>query len=423
MATAKADLARMPAAIDELRTAARVSTQLDRIAGLLSAAASAGVPLDATSIGGLSAYLAQLVATYPDVRSLQAYRDIGAALVSGVRPPDAARLATDMAGLATVFASQPDALLFPAGASADTSLATLQQEIAALSARLPGELRGLSATFKARPDDLFIPAGLTGDAGKSVDQALAAYVSNDRSITRVYATTAADPYSGDAFDTVARVRTELIDSAVAYGPGAAVLVGGQTAAQADLKAVIADDFLRVAALTVLGVLLVLVVLLRSIVAPVYLVGTVLLSYLCTLGLTSTVFQDLLGQPGLNNFLPLMVFVLLVAIGSDYNIFLMSRVREESDRRGTTAGIRAASARTGAVITSAGVILAGTFLAMVASPLTVLFQAGVLVATGVLIDTFIVRSLLVPAITTLLGEAAWWPFTRRSAAADPTGSNP
>jgi RND superfamily putative drug exporter len=93
---------------------------------------------------------------------------------------------------------------------------------------------------------------------------------------------------------------------------------------------------------------------------------------------------------------------------------MSRIREEAESRGTSAGILAASARTGAVITSAGVILAGTFLAMVASPLTVLFQAGAMVAAGVLIDTFIVRTLLVPAITTLLGDAAWWPFGRRPA---------
>jgi RND superfamily putative drug exporter len=172
--------------------------------------------------------------------------------------------------------------------------------------------------------------------------------------------------------------------------------------------------MRVATLTVVGVFLVLVLLLRSVVAPVYLVGTVLLSYVCTLGLMSTVFEQVLGHDGINDFLPLIVFVLLVALGSDYNIFLMSRVREEAEARGTSAGILAASARTGAVITSAGVILAGTFLAMVASPLTVLFQAGAMVAVGVLIDTFVVRTLLVPAITTLLGDAAWWPFGRRPA---------
>ena len=412
-ASAAADLVRMPDAIDELRTAARVSTQLERIAGLLSMAAAAGAPLDAAAIDQLSGYLATLVATYPEVAADAAYRDAAAALVSSSEPPDAGRLAADAAALAAVFATRPDALLFPAGVSPTDATSTLRDEIGALSARLPGALRSLSASFAARGDNLFIPVGLGEDEGASVDQALAAYLSPDRTITRIYAISADDPYSAASFETVDRVRRAVAGDGAGFGAGAHVLVGGQTAAQVDLRTTISDDFVRVAGLTILGVFLVLVVLLRSVVAPLYLVGTVLLSYLCTLGLTSTFFERVLGQGGVNNFLPLMVFVLLVAIGSDYNIFLMSRVREESDARGTSAGIRAASARTGAVITSAGVILAGTFLAMVLSPLRVLFQAGVIVAVGVLIDTFIVRSLLVPAITTILGDAAWWPLGRRS----------
>jgi len=412
-AGASADLARMPDAIDELRDAGRVSTQLEQLAGLLSLAAASGRPLDDASIGQLAGYLSELGAAYPDVTSSAAYRDAVAALVSSVEPPDPTRLATDVKALQAAFANQPDAVLFPTGAaSAGGASGTLQQEIAELSARLPGELRALSETFAARADDLFIPIGLGGDTGTAVEQALAAYLSSDRSLSRIYVISADDPYSAAAFATVDRIRAAVDGDGPALGPSARVLVGGQTAAQVDLKATINEDFVRVAGLTVLGVLLVLVLLLRSVVAPLYLVGTVLLSYLCTLGLTSTYFEQVLGQAGLNDFLPLMVFVLLVAIGSDYNIFLMSRVREEAAARGTMAGIRAASARTGAVITSAGVILAGTFLAMVASPLTVLFQAGVIVAVGVLIDTFVVRSLLVPAITTLLGDAAWWPFGRR-----------
>ncbi len=409
---AAADLARMPAAIDELRAAGSVSTQLEQLGGLLSLAAAAGQPLDATSIGRLSSYLGELGAAYPAVTADPSYRDAVAALVSSAAPPDAARLLADVRALATVFAAQPDAVLFPTGAGGTGTASALQQEIGTLSARLPIELRALSATFASRADDLFVPTGLTGDAGTAVDQALAAYLSADRSVTRIYAISTDDPYSAAAFATVARVREAVAGDGADLGPDGRVLVGGQTAAEVDLKATINDDFVRVAGLTILGVLLVLMLLLRCVVAPLYLVGTVLLSYLCTLGLTSTFFEQVLGQSGVNDFLPLMVFVLLVAIGSDYNIFLMSRVREESDARGTTAGIRAASARTGAVITSAGVILAGTFLAMIASPLTVLFQAGVMVAVGVLIDTFIVRTLLVPAITTILGETAWWPMGRR-----------
>jgi RND superfamily putative drug exporter len=233
-------------------------------------------------------------------------------------------------------------------------------------------------------------------------------------VTRINVVTAEGPYSAAAFETFERVRAVAEEDSAAYGAGGRVRVGGQTAIQADLKTTINDDFFRVATLTVLGVLLVLIVLLRSVLAPIYLVGTVLLSYVCTLGFMTAIFQQVLGHDGINNFLPLIVFVLLVALGSDYNIFLMARVREEAELRGTSAGILAASARTGAVITSAGVILAGTFLAMIASPLTVLYQAGAMVAVGVLIDTFVVRTLLVPAITTLLGDAAWWPFGRRPA---------
>ncbi len=143
-------------------------------------------------------------------------------------------------------------------------------------------------------------------------------------------------------------------------------------------------------------------------APLYLVATVLISYFSAVGLSAWLFQEVLGQPGVSFYLPLMVFVLLVALGSDYNIFLMSRVREESEHRPIRDGIRIASGHTGAVITSAGLILAGTFGSMATAPLVVLFQVGVAVAIGVLIDTFLVRSILVPAITTLVGDRAWWP---------------
>jgi len=309
-------------------------------------------------------------------------------------------------------------LLFPKSLPTTAEAAAAQATIAQASARLPAEFTSLSAAFAARPDDYYIPTGLGGDAGTAAQQVVSAYVSPDGAVTRLYVVPRDDPYATGAFDTVRRVREAAVASAALFGGGTRTLVGGPTAEQTDLQATIANDFRDVALLTIVGIFLVLVVLLRAVVAPLYLVGTVLLSYLCTLGLTSTFFQSVLGQSGINYFIPLLVFVLLVALGSDYNIFLMSRVREEAERRGTRDGIRAASARTGAVITSAGVILAGTFLAMIASPLTILFQVGVTVAVGVLIDTFVVRSLLVPAITMLLGDAAWWPFGRPGRAAQP-----
>ena len=126
-----------------------------------------------------------------------------------------------------------------------------------------------------------------------------------------------------------------------------------------------------------------------------------------------VFQDILGHEGVNYIIPIIVFVLLVALGADYNIFLMSRVREEAEGKGTREGIRIASAYTGSIITSCGIILAGTFAAMMVAPIQTLFQIGFAVAVGVLVDTFVIRAVLVPAIAAMLGERNWWPGKIRS----------
>ena len=286
------------------------------------------------------------------------------------------------------------------------------EELGALTVagpRLASGLDALAATFRGRPDDLFLPTSLPGVGGESARAALGTYVSADASTVRLYVVTSEEPYSAASFETVGRLRDALATPEA--GVSRAVM-GGAIAEFADVSDTINGDFSRVSVITLAGILLVLALLLRSVVAPIYLVLTVLLSYGTSMGLASWIFQGLLGQPGVNYFIPLMVFVLLVALGSDYNIFLMSRVREESEGRELREGIRLASARTGAVITSAGVILAGTFAALTMSPLLVLVQVGVIVSLGVLIDTFIVRSLLVPAIAALLGDLSWWPLGRR-----------
>jgi RND superfamily putative drug exporter len=261
------------------------------------------------------------------------------------------------------------------------------------------ELGQLAAAFGAA--DLYAPPDLA-----------TAYVSSAGDVTQLYVTTTTNPYDTKSFDAVRSLRTLMAGQAAGFGPAATTYVGGATAEYADVQSTISSDFLRVAVITIVGILIVLVLLLRALAAPAYLVLTVLLSYSASLSLSAFLIQTVFGQPGINYFIPLMVFVLLVALGSDYNIFLMSRVREESAVRPLRQGIRAASARTGTVITSAGLILAGTFGALITSPLQLLFQVGVTVGLGVLIDTFIVRSLLVPAITAFIGEWAWWPFHRR-----------
>jgi RND superfamily putative drug exporter len=302
--------------------------------------------------------------------------------------------------------------LSDAESAAATTAAMTAAERAALS------LRELGLDLAADPaHDLYLPTGLTGDAGAALERMVAEFVSADGAISRLVVVADSDPYSTEALDTVGRIRAAMATATPSL-PGARALVGGSTAEFADIQATIASDFQRVAVITVIGILLVLMLLLRSVVAPLFLVATVLLSYATTLHLAGGLFQDVLGQAGANYFLPLLVFVLLVALGSDYNIFVTSRIREESRNRPIREGIRIAAARTGTVVTSAGIILAGTFAALMTAPLELLFQVGAAVAMGVLLDTFVVRSLLVPALTAVFGDWSWWPSRAHPRTATP-----
>ena len=295
-----------------------------------------------------------------------------------------------------------------AGGAAGADAAALQA-VADTAGKVRADAATLAAEFAAQPErDYLIPRGLGGDAGTGIDRLLSTYRSNDGTVARIYVIPSDDPYSSAASATVSRIRTAVAADGAAFGAGSRILIGGTAADQADIQSTIQKDFERVAILTVIGVLIVLILLLRALIAPLFLVGTVLLSYVTTLHLAGFIFQDLLGQSGATFFLPLLVFVLLVALGADYNIFVTSRIREESETRPIREGIRIASARTGAIVTSAGVILAGTFAAMMIAPLQVLFQVGAAVAMGVLLDTFVVRSLLVPALTAVFGDWSWWP---------------
>ena len=150
------------------------------------------------------------------------------------------------------------------------------------------------------------------------------------------------------------------------------------------------------------------VLLRALVAPLLLIGTVILSFFAALGVGAVVFDVVFGFPGSDPSLPLFAFVFLVALGIDYNIFLMARVREETRTYGTREGMLRGLAVTGGVITSAGIVLAGTFLVLGVLPLIFLTEIGFVVAFGVLLDTFIVRSILVPALVLDGGPKVWWP---------------
>ncbi|MFD5414277.1 MMPL family transporter [Streptomyces nojiriensis] len=190
--------------------------------------------------------------------------------------------------------------------------------------------------------------------------------------------------------------------------GADALVGGYTAQQFDTQQTAARDRAVIVPVVLGIILLILVALLRSLLVPVLLVATVALNFLATLGVSALVFEHLLGFSGTDASVPLYGFVFLVALGVDYNIFLMSRVREESFTVGTREGVLRGLVTTGGVITSAGVVLAATFAALMVIPLAFLVQIAFIVAFGVLLDTLVVRSLLVPALIIDIGPRVWWP---------------
>ncbi len=211
-----------------------------------------------------------------------------------------------------------------------------------------------------------------------------------------------NPYSSEAADLVEGVRERLAQVA----PGA--LVGGIPAENYDVEQTNERDTRLIVPIVLLVVGLILVAVLRALVAPGYLIFTVVASFAATLGLVTFAFTELLGSDGISFNLVLLAFIFLVALGVDYNIFLMTRAREEAVAHGTREGMLIALQSTGTVVTGAGLILAGTFATLILLPLEQLVQIGATVAIGVLLDTFVVRSLLIPAITYLCGERAWWP---------------
>jgi RND superfamily putative drug exporter len=229
-------------------------------------------------------------------------------------------------------------------------------------------------------------------------------------------TFAAGPDSTAAQHDLVVLRDRL---RTASGPGA--LVGGQTATDVDTAAAAAHDRLVVFPLVLLVVLVMLGLLLRAAVAPVLLTASVALSYLCSLGVSILVFRYLFRFPGVDPSVPIFGFVFLVALGVDYNIFLVARAREEVAGHGPAGGMARALAVTGGVITSAGVVLAATFAVLAVLPLVALTEVGFLVAFGVLADTVLVRSALVPAVAVLLGWRWWWPGARPGAAVPAAGA--
>ena len=218
----------------------------------------------------------------------------------------------------------------------------------------------------------------------------------------INATLTFQPDSADAEKVVKELRTSLAE----VDP--TVLVGGETAIALDTNETAQADLVRIIPLVLAVIFIILMLLLRSIVAPLVLIFTVVVSFGATLGVAALVFNNLFNFPGADASVPLFGFVFLVALGIDYNIFLMTRVREESLKIGTRPGILRGLALTGGVITSAGVVLAATFAALGVIPILFLVQLAFIVAFGVIVDTVLVRSLLVPAMSYDIGRKIWWP---------------
>ena len=210
------------------------------------------------------------------------------------------------------------------------------------------------------------------------------------------------PDSVEAGNDIPQIRQ------IAHAKDPSSLVGGTSAVYFDVRTANSQDNRTIIPIILIVITLILALLLRSIFSAIMLLGTVVLSYFATLGVCALVFNHVFGFAGGDNSFPLFTFIFLVALGIDYNIFLMTRVREESQKIGTREGVIKGVTVTGAVITSAGVVLAATFAVLGLLPLVPLAELGFAVAFGVLLDTIIVRSILVPALVHEIGPKIWWP---------------
>ncbi len=249
-----------------------------------------------------------------------------------------------------------------------------------------------------------VAAALEGADG--VERATPTAVTDDGTGASVDLVVEGDPFGETEANRIEQLREVAAD---AVDDDVEVLVGGPTAQAYDTNEAVSRDTRIAVPLVLTVVFLVLVVLLRAIVAPIHLLASVVLGYAATVGLMTWLFANVLDAPGMDAGFPFFVFLFAVALGVDYNIFLVHRIREEAHRLDSTrAGTIAGLATTGGVITSAGLILAGTFMVLAVLPVLFLYQLGFAVAVGVLLDTFIVRTFVVPGAILMLGRRNWWP---------------
>ena len=319
------------------------------------------------------------------------------------------------------FTNSPDAVVgqriynahFAQGSGAPAQIITSTGSVPTVIdtvARIPGVAPGAGSVCVA-PDYAKIAAAVRSSGGAAAAGLIGGsacvprqfQVSPNHGRLLINATLAYNYDSPRAYATVNRIR------AAAHAiPGAHAIVGGAAAVNYDTNQASRHDRNLIIPLVLLVILIVLGILLRAVVAPLLLILTVVLSYCATLGVSALVFNHVFQFANADPAFPLFAFVFLVALGVDYNIFLMTRVREETLSHGTREGVLRGLSVTGGVITSAGVVLAATFAVLGVLPLVFLSEIGFAVAFGVLLDTFIVRSVLVPALSHDVGRIIWWP---------------
>lgn len=317
--------------------------------------------------------------------------------------------------LETLALNYPGVIQSPSYASSSTILSQVSSLICRLKTAPPSEIPGILSQLKTSLNGLGNALTSLGDefqlngSNPFVDWLKTVYFSPDSTVARMYLILDMDPYSNDATAALPKIR-EAVTTAVASSSFEDIehYVGGETALYADMTTTSNDDFTIVIVVTSIGILAVIVILLRSLLASVYMVLTVLFNYGATLGIITWIFMGIIKYDSLINMLPVFVFVMLAAVGADYNIFLVSRIREESENKSIKEAVHHAVANTGNVITSCGIILAGTFATLGASSFPMVLEIGGAIAIGVLIDTFLVRALLVPSLAALFGRWNWWP---------------
>lgn len=248
------------------------------------------------------------------------------------------------------------------------------------------------------------PQFLTGDEFK---KAAAAFISPDGHSVRYLVQSDISPFSTQAMDLV----TTITDTAEAAQPntqlaGAKVSMAGYSVLLRDVRDYYNHDIRLIIVMTILVVLAILIILLRAIVAPLYLIGSVIISYLSAVGIGVVMFQFILREE-LHWSVPGLTFIVLVAVGADYNLLLISRIRDESPH-GVRSGVIKTVGSTGGVITAAGLIFAASMFGLLFASISTLIQAGFIIGVGILLDTFLVRTVTVPAIATIMGSANWWP---------------